>query len=177
MNYDQQFEDAVMRIIRKNQDDRMFGVVKIPIHQHTGVDSPRVVWSDLDGKQFYLSHTVYGADATTAANFKTIFTFPFQAALVQATEVHATAGTDGGSVTLQLEKLTGTTAPGSGSGILSTAFNLKSTANTVVTKRAVSDFVAALSTRQFAVGDRLALLTSGTLTSLANVNVVLTFSI
>jgi hypothetical protein len=173
----QDFQDAVRAIIKDDQDDRVFGVVKIPIHQHTGLDSARVSFDDLTDKEFHLPFTVYGADAATAANYKTIFILPFAATLTAVREVHATAGTDGGSVTLQVEKLTGTTAPGSGTSVLASAFNLKSAANTVVTKYRATDFVSALSSRQFAVGDRVALLTSGTLTSLADVSVVLSFAI
>ena len=92
-------------------------------------------------------------------------------------EVHSTAATDAGAVTLQVEKLAGTAAPGSGTLVLDTAFDLKGAANTVVSKRQKTDFVSALSARQFSAGDRVGLLTSGTLTSLANVTVVLTFAL
>lgn len=170
------FEEAVKRIIKADQDERTFGVVKIPVHVHNGTDSQRVSYSNLSEREFLLSHTVYGSDAAVSGNFKTIFTLPFKAALVMVSEVHTTAGTDGSAVTLQIERLTGTTAPGSGTSMLATAFDLKGTANTVVTKKQNTDFVS-IASRQFEVGDRVALLTSGTLTSLANVTVVLSFAI
>jgi len=76
-------------------------------------------------------------------------------------------------VTLQVEKLTGTTAPGSGTSLLTTAFNLKSTINTVVTG-VLTPTVGAI---QLAAGDRLALKLSGTPTSVANVTVTVVINI
>ena len=84
-------------------------------------------------------------------------------------EVHSTAGSDVGAVTLQIEKLTGTTALDSGSTLLSTAFNLKGTANTVVSYEGTR----LTSSRQLVEGDRLALKDAGTLTDLAGVCVTI----
>jgi hypothetical protein len=99
---------------------------------------------------------------------KTIFyTARFPCEVIWLSEVHSTAGSDAGAVTLQIELLTGTQAPGAGSTLLDTAFNLKGTANTVV-KKAGTDLTSTVTLDE---GDRLALLYSGTLTAVAGVQV------
>lgn len=86
-------------------------------------------------------------------------------------EVHTTAGTDGSAVNLLVEKDTGTTAPGSGTGLLTNntnaGFNAKGTANTVQT----GTLTATTASLQLAAGDRLAVKVSGTATALAGVNI------
>lgn len=79
-----------------------------------------------------------------------------------AVEVHSVAGTDGGAVTLTIEKIPSGTAKGSGTNVLSTTFNLKSTANTGVW---VGPNATAASAR-LAIGDRLGAVSTGTLTAL-----------
>lgn len=89
--------------------------------------------------------------------------------VIAVSEVHAVLGTDAGAVTLDIEKLTGTEAPGAGTSILATEFNLKSTINTVVTKNG-----RLLSTaRQLKPTNRLALVATGDLTAVDNVQVTL----
>ncbi len=78
-------------------------------------------------------------------------------------ETHSTAGTDVGSVTLDIQIDRGTTAPGSGATVLGSTFNLKSTANTTV-ENAPS---TTRSARFLSAGDRLSAVYTGTLTSLA----------
>lgn len=107
--------------------------------------------------------------AQTATNYGQIFTALFPCEVMLVAEVHTVAGTSVGTVTLDIEKCTGTTAIGAGTSILATAFNLKSTAYTPVFKSGVTLSTA----RQLATGDRLALKTSGTLTSLEGVQVTL----
>lgn len=137
-------------------------------HYHTGFDASRVNWIDINQKRIHVLHTIYGTDAATAANYSAFFITPLACVVNDFREVHTTAGTDGGAVTLQLEKLTGTTAPGGGLAILATALNLKGTANTIQTASIIST-----ANRSLAKNDRLALLKSGTLTSVANVTVML----
>jgi len=86
-----------------------------------------------------------------------------------ASEVHSLAGTAGGSVILDIEKCTGTTVMGSGTSILAATFNLKSTAYTPVQKSGIG----LSNTRQLMTTDRLALKTTGTLTTLEGVQVTL----
>lgn len=153
-------------------------------HYHNGNDSPKVSFLNLSERVMTVAYTIPGTNAATAANYSTFFTVPFPMTLRTVTEVHATAGSDGSAVTLQIEKLTGTTAPGAGTALLKTAFNLKGAANTVVTVPTNGSttllFVTTSNANNvkditFAIGDRVALLKSGTLTSVANVTVVLTF--
>lgn len=118
---------------------------------------------------FLLSFFLPGADSQTAAKYGVIVTAPAAFEVVSVTEVHSTAGTDAGTVTLDVEKLTGTTAPGSGTSILASTFNLKSTANTPVTKEGNT----LASDHKFAEGNRLAVKTSGTLTALQGVCVTI----
>lgn len=78
-------------------------------------------------------------------------------------EVHAVAGTDAGAVTLQLRKCTGTQAPSAGVVLTTATFDLKSTANTVVT----ATLTGTTANLMLAAGDRLAADVTGVLTSLA----------
>ena len=121
---------------------------------------------DKDG--FYITASLPGLLAATATNYGIFFTpyAPFQ--IVWVAESHTTAGTDAGAVTLNLEKLTGATALDSGDLILNTAFDLKGTADTVVSYEGNQ----LTKNRQLIEGDRLALKDVGTLTNLAGVCVV-----
>lgn len=104
--------------------------------------------------------------AATAANYGTFFTADRAYRVLSAAEVHLVKGTDGGAVTLNIEKLTGTTAPDSGVTLLSTAFDLKGTINTVQFGSMVVTDATYLKR-----GDRLCLKDAGTLTAVAFVNV------
>lgn len=118
---------------------------------------------------FLLTFFLPGTSSQTAGNYGVIFTAPNAFQVISIIEVHSTAGSDGGAVTLDVEKLTGTTAPGSGTSILKTTFNLKSTANTPVTKEGFD-----LATdRTFSPNNRLGIKTSGTLTALQGVSVTI----
>jgi len=84
---------------------------------------------------------------------------------------HATAGTDGSAVNVQLAKQTGTQAIGSGTNLLTNntnaGFNCKGTINTVQN----GTLTATTASLQLAAGDRLALDFAGTVTSLAGVTI------
>ena len=137
-------------------------------HRHTGFESPKVNWRDIHERKIYLNHTIVGADAATAANYGVFFINEVAPCFVSGFwEVHQTAGSDGSAVTVGLEKLTGTTAPGSGTNILSAELSLKATANTVQ-KGTLTTTIATLN---LAVDDRLALEDTGTLTAVANVTI------
>lgn len=82
--------------------------------------------------------------------------------------VWSTAGTDSGTVTLDVTKESSTTAPGSGTTILAAAQSAKTTANTVV-----SPTLSATGTvLKLAAGDRLSLKVTGATTALAGVVVM-----
>jgi len=93
---------------------------------------------------------------------KTFFIAPAACKILSAYERHVTVAGQAGSLTI--EKLTSGEAPGSGDVLLASAFSLTSTANTPVTKAAVSDPAITL----LAAGDALCLkLASGDAASYA----------
>lgn len=150
------------------QLDIQYGVANVPVHQHTGIDTNRVAFSSLLEKALPIHWTVVGTAAATATNYGVFWTAPFKCTVMSVTEVHQTKGTNGGAVTLQLERLQGTEALDAGDALLSTAFSLKAADNTVQDGTLVGD----IALRQLAKGDRLALKDAGTLTDVANVTVV-----
>lgn len=89
--------------------------------------------------------------------------------VVAVRESHGTAGNDAGAVTLDVVKCTGTTAAASGTTVLGSTFNMKSTANTVVTKTRGNGGVVSTDVALLAEGDRLAFNYTGTITALAGV--------
>ena len=120
-----------------------------------------------DGNEITVS--LPGTLSATATNYGVFFIASRPIEIMKIKEAHTTAGSDADAVTLQIEKLTGTTALDSGSTILTTAFNLKSTANTVVSYSGTGLTV----NRQLVEGDRLALKDTGTLTNLQGVCVTI----
>lgn len=144
-------------------------------HYHGGFDSSVVNWASLYQRRIHVSHTIYGADAATAANYSVVFIAPYACLLTLLQEAHKTAGTDGSAVTLDLEKLTGTTAPGSGVTMLGATIDLKGTINTVKTATLASG--ANLPNLSLAAGDRAALKLTGTPTAVANVTTLLEFQL
>ena len=85
------------------------------------------------------------------------------------TETHAVAGSDAGAVTLDVKKAGSGVAIASGITLLSSTFNLKSTANTPIVKEGVN----LSSDRILIEGDRIGLVTSGTLTALSDVHITI----
>lgn len=140
---------------------------RVTDHFHNGSDASLVNFRSIAQKKVLVPWTLPGATAAVAANYSTFFTAAGRCSVTGLTEVHCVAGTDSGSVTLQLEHLTGTLAPGSGTGVLSAVLSLRATVNTVRVGTLVQGSVVSL-----AAGDRLALLLGGTPTSVANVTVV-----
>lgn len=89
--------------------------------------------------------------------------------IVEARETHKTAGSDGGGLTLTVEKLTGTQAVGGGANCFKTStFNLRAAADTPQLLKA--SLLSALSVAQraaqlFAPGDRLGFVITGVTTA------------
>lgn len=150
------------------------GQQKLPDHRHTGFDASKVLWSDINGKTIELTHTIIGADAATAANYGVFYIVPFACYLTKFQEVHQVAGSAGGSVTVNLERLTGTQAPDSGTNMLDAGMDLKDTANEIHTSPYLAEN---LTRRTLAVGDRLCLKDTGTLTSVSNLTVLVQLSV
>ena len=141
-------------------------------HFHNGYDVSPINFATIYQKKLWVQETIQGANAATSTNYGTFWIAPFNCLVNSVYEIHQTAGTDGGAVTLQVEKLTGTTAAGSGSSMLSTALSLKATANTLQTGVLVPTAVSP-TFKTLAKGDRLAMKLAGTPTSLSNVNLLI----
>lgn len=145
----------------------------LPDHYHNGFDASRVYFADINLKKLYVHHTIQGTNAATAANYGVFFIAPCQLTVTAFTEVHQTAGTDGGAVTLQLEKLASGVAPDSGQTILSAALSLKTTINTPQS----GTMTTTTANRSLSKGQRLCMKDSGALTSVANVSVIVELTI
>jgi hypothetical protein len=92
-----------------------------------------------------------------------IFTADRAYEVLEASEVHSTAGSDGSAVTATVTIDKGVTAPGAGVNCLTTTFSEKSTANTTVFLSPTT----ALHTRILKAGDGIGVLYTGVLTALA----------
>ena len=138
----------------------------VPEHFH---ESDRIDQRFIRNKKLYIHHTIYGADADTAANYGVFWTAPFDCTVTEVREVHQILGTDAGAVTLNIEKLTGTQALDSGVDVLASTIDLKGTINSVVT----GTLTATLADKRLVRGDRLALDDTGTLTALVGVSVII----
>lgn len=103
---------------------------------------------------------------------QTVFTADRAYELVGVEEVHTVAGNDAGAVTLDVKKCTGTQDPSAGTTMLASTFNLKSTANTVVS----ATLSATTANRKLADGNRVAFDITGTPTSYAGGAVTLVLS-
>lgn len=108
---------------------------------------------------------VFQAPIATAAVNQACF---IADAAYQVVGVNAVWGTASSSGTVTVEKLTGTTAPGSGTALLTGTISTAATANTVT----AGTLIATVATLQLAVGDRLGVVFSGTETSLVGLTVV-----
>lgn len=107
---------------------------------------------DLDDKDgFYITKALNGTFAQLANSYGVFFIAQCACEVVSVSEVHGVA--NGDVFTLDIEKLTGTTAKGSGTTILLVQFNLNATTNTVVSK----NYKTLTSARTLNAGDRLAL--------------------
>lgn len=115
--------------------------------------------------KFAASFVAPGTSAATAGNYSIFFQADRSLGILSVAEIHVTKGTDASAVSLQLEKLTGTTAPGSGTTLLTTAFDLKGTINTVQ----YGNITASAGKNSLQKGDRLAAKLTGTPTAVANV--------
>lgn len=135
----------------------------LPEHFHT---TDRIDFRDIFKKKLYVHHTIVGTAAATAGNYGVFWIAPFECTVNSVREVHQTASTSG---TLQIEKLTGTQALDNGVNVLSATISLSATADTVVT----GTLTATEANRVLAIGNRLAMKDAGTLTSGANVTVVI----
>lgn len=94
-----------------------------------------------------------------------LFTPDTQYELVYAAESHITAGSDGGAVTLDVKKSASGTAITSGTSLLASTFDLKSTASTPVIKKVANGGLASRPTRYVNSGQQVGADFTGTLTA------------
>ena len=120
----------------------------------------------------YITHSLFGTTAQTATNYGIIFVARHPIEIMRITETHSTAGSDAGTVTLDVKKAGSGVAIASGTTLLTSTFNLKSTANTPVYKEGNNLSI----NRKLKEGDRIGLITSGTLTSLTDVQITIYYS-
>lgn len=137
-----------------------------PKEQKLPQDQGLIAIDSIENKDgFFITTKVVNTDAATAANYGVFFTAFRPCEILWVAETHKTAGTDGGAVTLNLEILDSAEALDAGDEVLTTAFSLKSTADTPV----IYSGQDLNSTRQMKEGQRLALKDAGTLTSVNDV--------
>jgi len=122
-----------------------------------------------DGNEITVS--LPGTLSATATNYGVFYIANRPIEIMAISESHLVAGTDAGTVSLQIEKLTGTQSLDAGSTILKTPIDLKGAINTTIKYSGYKG----LSDRQLEVGDRLALKDIGTLTSVGGVCVSIYF--
>lgn len=128
-------------------------------------------FEQIDNKDgFYITFSLPGSDSATAAKYGVIWSVRNPCEILWVAESHAVAGSDGGSVGLNIERLSGTEALDGGDEMLVADIDLKGTANTVVQRQGVD-----LQNRKLIRGDRIAVKDSGTLTSLEGVQLTLYF--
>lgn len=101
---------------------------------------------------FWVFHSLPSTDAQTSTRYGVIFTAIKPCEVLYVTEVHSSADAGAGSRSINIEKLTGTTAPGSGTSIVVGNMSVKTTANTVSTYSG-----ALLTSTKLDPGDRLAI--------------------
>lgn len=110
---------------------------------------------------------VFVAQAASQAVTQAIF-MPDNGAKYQVIGLQAVFGTASTSGTVTIEHLTGTSAPGGGTALLTGTVSLSGTANTVLNGTLIGN----QSTATLSPGDRLGIVFGGTLTSLAGLCVV-----
>lgn len=171
---EQKIRDGAQQVHDENATSDQFAVANTSFHTHNGADSQQINFSNIVGRFEFLNETLPGTTAATAGNYGVIFIAPYRCTFMGATEVHSVLGTSGSAVTLQIERLVGTTATGSGINLLgSSGFNLKGTINTVQTAT-----LAVVPKRTFTLnkGDRLGLSLTGTPTSVSQLVIIVQLS-
>jgi hypothetical protein len=168
---DPRIVDQQLEQIRARLDTLEGSDTQLEDHFHNGNDVSKISFNDIAVKKVWVHHTIQGANAATATNYGVFWVAPFACLVNSFKEVHQVLGTDAGTVTVMLEKVTGTTVPGSGSAILDTALSLKATINTLQTASITATDATRLY-RTLAIGDRLSMKLAGTPTAVSSVTVM-----
>lgn len=156
----QDLNATIQQQIAANTSGGRFGYNWTPTHSHTGLDSPRVSYLDLEQRQFTATSVVFGASAATAANFGPFWIAPFDCSIQEMQQAHSSNGSAG---TLFVEILRPGQASGGGTAVVS--FDMTVGANQVATSTLRRSGTAKI----LKAGDRLSLFMSGTPTGLAQV--------
>jgi hypothetical protein len=130
---------------------------------------------ELENKDtFPLVFNLYGTSAQTAGNYTHFYTARNPIDIIWVSVVYAV--TNGAACTLDIEKLTGTTAPGLGTTVLASTFDLNTTANTVAMKEGSNLKINSITGRTLKTGDRLgALIKTGALNAIVSLQVSIHF--
>lgn len=150
-----------------------YGPATVGVEWDTAIDALTI---NPDGTRRVLQqsffHTFTIAAGAAAADYDgSGLILPFKAQVVSVKERHQTLGTDGGAVTLMVKKVPSGTAKAAGTDVLAAGINLKA-ANDTNQSPALHATVA---NSQFAAGDAVALVTTGTLTAVDGVTVTVEF--
>jgi len=125
---------------------------------------PPITYVQLENKDMQsVTERLSGTNAATAGNYGCFFIASRPYEVMEIRAVWSALGTDAGAVTLNVERLQGTTAEGAGDNIIATAIDLKGAINTVNVAK-----TTALQNRLISTGDRLALVDTGVLTAVNN---------
>jgi len=109
----------------------------------------------------YITHSIPTSNAASTLNYGVIFIARHPIEIIRISETHAVAST---SASLNIEKLEQGQALTLGTSLLTTAFDLTTTANIPVVKEG-KDLIA---NRKLRENDRIGLVISGTLTGLSD---------
>jgi|GEM_PF-4727536 hypothetical protein len=121
---------------------------------------------------FHITINMVDTQPQTAANYGIFFIAWHPIEVLSIQEVHGTKA--GAAATVTVEKLTATTAKGSGTSLITTAFDLTVADNTVQTREALDfDTTTIPSVRQLLRGDRLALKSTGTISAVKDLQITL----
>lgn len=140
-------------------------VIALYAFQNSGGN--QTVGSGTDQTYLALTQIDGGGGGGISTDYEFIFTPPFPYEVLSVVEKHSVAGTDSGSVTLDVLNVPDETAASAGTSILAAKFNLKNTANAAQIKGGL-DLVT---NRTFSPKDSIAVKVAGVTTSLAGVQV------
>lgn len=128
-------------------------------------------FEDIDNKHGeYVTVNLFDTQPQTAANYGIFFIAWHPCEVLSIQEVHGTKA--GAAATVTVEKLTGTTAKGSGTALITTAFDL-TVANNTVQSRQGGDFDSTTypPPRRLMRGDRLAIKSTGTIAAVKDLQI------
>lgn len=138
------------------------------LQQDFNKKSPNIRFERIDNKDLLpVTANLKNAEPATAGNYGRIFTALRPYEVIEVVCVFGTASTSG---TLNVERLQGTEALDAGDTILTTNFDLSSTANTPQYRKAID---GQIQNSILSVGDRLALKDGGTLTNQVDLQVTI----